>query len=182
MADDITFQDFRSPPGSANGSEHFKLLSHTATGNSFHRQVPRLTNLQHQVPQQLTALPSPLTFMSPHIPTAELTLDAHRHIPHDLSSGAAVPGQLEYQPAFPHTGYLGVGSQNQLPRAASWFPMAYQINQQPANDQSNTHVYQESSSPEPRGNQGAAEKPHRRGYQACQNCRSRKVKCDLGSE
>lgn len=25
-------------------------------------------------------------------------------------------------------------------------------------------------------------RPHRRGYQACQRCRERKVKCDLGSE
>jgi len=41
--------------------------------------------------------------------------------------------------------------------------------------------YQESSSPEPREDGTNPPSRHRRGYQACQHCRDRKVKCDLGS-
>jgi hypothetical protein len=62
-------------------------------------------------------------------------------------------------------------------------PMAYNGQSvQPAHS-SAVQGYTATSSPEPNeGQQNAQEKPHRRGYQACQNCRSRKVKCDLGSE
>ncbi|KIW64770.1 hypothetical protein PV04_09680 [Phialophora macrospora] len=60
--------------------------------------------------------------------------------------------------------------------------MAYNAHQQlPVNGLTNVHAYKASSSPEPGDGHGAHGKPHRRGYQACQNCRSRKVKCDLGS-
>ena len=63
--------------------------------------------------------------------------------------------------------------------------MAYNIQPQlSANSLNHAHAIQDSSSPEANDSQdGQGQgKPHRRGYQACQNCRSRKVKCDLGSK
>ncbi len=71
--------------------------------------------------------------------------------------------------------------------------MAYNsVGQLPASadlGQSGVYNTANSLSPEP-GKLGAAQaqaqaregRPHRRGYQACQSCRDRKVKCDLGSE
>jgi hypothetical protein len=66
--------------------------------------------------------------------------------------------------------------------------MAYNsvAGQLPSADLGQSNVYSTSSqSPEP-GRLGASQardvRPHRRGYQACQSCRDRKVKCDLGSE
>jgi hypothetical protein len=85
-------------------------------------------------------------------------------------------------------GYLGVPNHTAFQPTAysppgSWPAMAYNAHQQlPLNDLTNVHAYKASSSPEPGDSHGAQGKPHRRGYQACQNCRSRKVKCDLGSK
>lgn len=66
------------------------------------------------------------------------------------------------------------------------FPMAYSASGQFANlAQSSTYqnVTDDSLSPEASdgGPRDAQRGPHRRGYQACQRCRERKVKCDLGS-
>ncbi len=83
-------------------------------------------------------------------------------------------------------GYLGAASSLQLTASSPsspWPGMAYNAHQQmPLNDSTDAHAYKTSSSPEAADNHGDLGKPHRRGYQACQNCRSRKVKCDLGSE
>ena len=116
-------------------------------------------------------------------------------------SGGFTPGARALDPrlAPPHTSVFlgrgapsaGLGSLVDLPPPAhliaahSQLPagrMAYNSHPPlPANNSVDAHAYKNSSSPEPGNNQGAQGKPHRRGYQACQNCRNRKVRCDLGS-
>ena len=100
--------------------------------------------------------------------------------------------------AVPHPhGYLGASdlvrppstvlAQQLLPLDAS--AMAYNHSGQfPGADLAHSGLYKtDSFSPEPAGDnatQGASaesRQQHRRGYQACQRCRERKVKCDLGS-
>lgn len=65
--------------------------------------------------------------------------------------------------------------------------MAYNhLGQLSAADLARSGVFKSDSlSPEPPDNDATQARsdtrPHRRGYQACQRCRERKVKCDLGS-
>lgn len=66
--------------------------------------------------------------------------------------------------------------------------MAYTASSQFSPELVRTDSYsKDSSSPEPAGSESQPRDgrdgrgPHRRGYQACQRCRERKVKCDLGS-
>ena len=63
--------------------------------------------------------------------------------------------------------------------------MAYTASSQFSPELARTESYsKDSSSPEPPGFESQprdSRGPHRRGYQACQRCRERKVKCDLGS-
>ncbi|KAJ9604202.1 zinc finger transcriptional activator [Cladophialophora chaetospira] len=136
--------------------------------------------LQFQLQQQQAALGPVLVgdFASPRLDVnASMRGITPRFAP-PSSSGAAVAGQFVESP-----GYLGVVQlSSQFDPASSRLAMAYHAHQQPAtNDLNDTRAYKASSSPEPKGSHGAPDKPHRRGYQACQNCRSRKVKCDLGS-
>ncbi|KIW33165.1 uncharacterized protein PV07_00036 [Cladophialophora immunda] len=103
--------------------------------------------------------------------------------------------QVQPQPPLglaPPDGYLGVGVatlsafQPAAPHYSSALPaMAYNAHPQlPTTSVIHPNTFKNSSSPEP-GDLHAAQpregKPHRRGYQACQRCRERKVKCDLGS-
>ncbi|OAG44442.1 hypothetical protein AYO21_01438 [Fonsecaea monophora] len=93
----------------------------------------------------------------------------------------------------PPDGYLGVGvatlspSQATAPPFGSALPaMAYNAHPQlPSNNAIHSNTFKDSTSPEPSDNNATQVpregKPHRRGYQACQRCRERKVKCDLGS-
>lgn len=102
------------------------------------------------------------------------------------ASGAGLSGPPP--PASTHDGYFGVTNlQTFQPTVKSppgtWPAMAYNGHQHySTNNLSNTHNYKASSSPEPGESNGAQGKPHRRGYQACDGCRARKVKCDLGSK
>lgn len=135
----------------------------------------------------------PILADSPLQQTA-LPYDLHVATPQDFSNSGIDPRHappqtpsLQYQPQSTHVaGYLGAASLSQLPANSPpdpWPVMAYNAHQQlPLNDSSDSHAYKASPSPEAADNHGALGKPHRRGYQACQNCRSRKVKCDLGSE
>ncbi|EXJ65909.1 uncharacterized protein A1O5_10885 [Cladophialophora psammophila CBS 110553] len=92
----------------------------------------------------------------------------------------------------PPDGYLGVGVATLSafepvgPLISSALPaMAYSAHPQlPASTAVHANTFKSSSSPEPSDfnvAQPREGRSHRRGYQACQRCRERKVKCDLGS-
>ncbi|OAP62580.1 hypothetical protein AYL99_01807 [Fonsecaea erecta] len=137
------------------------------------------------------------------LPSAMQVFDAEVAPP--ITDGAAPvvghglgPVQLQPQPNYsplglaPPDGYLGVGIatlpafQAAAPPYSSALPaMAYNAHiQLPANNVIQSNSFKNSSSPEPADATAAQPRegrPHRRGYQACQRCRERKVKCDLGS-
>jgi len=94
----------------------------------------------------------------------------------------------------PPAGYFGASATfqpqtlQQIPIPAAMPAMAYNPpNQLPTSDLARSAGFKStaSSSPEPSESisaQPRESRPHRRGYQACQRCRERKVKCDLGSK
>ncbi|KIX92403.1 uncharacterized protein Z520_11878 [Fonsecaea multimorphosa CBS 102226] len=116
------------------------------------------------------------------------------HGQHGLGADQLQPHWQPQHPlgVAPLDGYLGVGVathsafQPVAPPYSSALPaMAYNAHPQlPANNGIHSNTFKNSSSPEPDESnavQPREGRPHRRGYQACQRCRERKVKCDLGS-
>ena len=192
MADN--FQGFWDPPGSGDdGPTYPKHALQSDAGSSLDCEGPMLT--EFQIRQHQAALSTVMgSFLTPQTNISNSGINpllAPPHTPASASTAAELGlGQYQHRspPKLPApTGYLGHGVGSAFPTAnsptGSWPAMAYPALQQlPPNDLNDTHAYKASSSPEPRDSHGAPDKPHRRGYQACQNCRSRKVKCDLGSK
>ena len=151
------------------------------------RTVPLL---QPRFPFQFTALPlsqlsSPIDLRSaPQAATTSLNMAFNgggvdpRFAPGEVRLQALGAGESQPLP----TGYLGPVAPTYHPIAHSppnWPGMAYNVNpQHSANKLTSAHAFQDSSSPEACDDRSAQDpgKLHRRGYQACQNCRSRKVK------
>ena len=144
------------------------------------------------VGQQHRVLPYPFKFMNnPEVDprydprfTPHMTAGAFEggvQIGPQFATQQAAEGQSEPQVKVETAVTLGSST---YPRASNRPPsnrpgMAYSAQQQhPTDVLDTTRAFPDSSSPE--ASEGRAPqdqgKPHRRGYQACQNCRSRKVK------
>lgn len=185
-----------SAPSSAS-----HLQNKTIQTDVFGRDASQQYNNHIHIPLQTTALSTASLAPGP-VPRPEPSSALPSILSHGNVAFAAPAFTPQTQLAVDRSlsvsqvdGYFGA-SGTSLPHISAFQPlqppsagptMAYNPSSQPsavAGVGNPNNAYKTSSSPEPAdpsSAQAREARPHRRGYQACQRCRERKVKCDLGS-